>query len=163
MAIGQKQHAETRSDQRGEKRDSGFSWVDGREPRYPIDRGPPARSLPRDSNKQRDMKTTILSVACALVVAGAFADEKVVTTTTSSTGTIERYEPGTTFVVKESTGPMTYRYGKTVTYVTKKGRVLTDDDVKTRVRVGAPVTVHYANEGETRVINRVEVDDDDDD
>jgi hypothetical protein len=105
------------------------------------------------------MKTTILSVACALVVSGAFAEDKVVTTTTTTTGTIERYEPGTTFIVKETTGPVTYRYGKKVTYVTKKGTVLTDADVKTRIKVGVPVTVHYATEGEARVVNRIEIDD----
>jgi hypothetical protein len=105
------------------------------------------------------MKTTLLSVACALVVAGALADEKVVTTTTT-TGTIERYEPGKTFIVKETSGPVTYRYGKTVTYVTKKGKTLSDADVKLRIKVGSPVTVHYASEGETRIINKVEVDDD---
>jgi hypothetical protein len=107
------------------------------------------------------MKTAILSAACALVVAGAFAEEKIVTTTTTtSTGTIERYEPGTTFIVKETTGPVTYRYGKTVTYVTKKGKVLTEADVKTRVKVGVPVIVHYGAEGETRVISKIEVEDD---
>jgi hypothetical protein len=107
------------------------------------------------------MKSTILSVACALVVSGALADEKVVTTTTTtSNGTIEQYEPGTTFIVKETKGPVTYRYGKTVTYVTKKGKVLTEADVKTRIKVGIPVVVHYGAEGETRVITKIEVDDD---
>src|SRR5688572_2833255 len=105
------------------------------------------------------MKKTILSLACALVTVSAFGAD-VVTTTTTSTGTIEEYTPGTTFVVKESTGPIKYRYGKKVTYVTKKGKVLTDADVKTRIKVGSPVTVHYATEGENRVINKIEVDDD---
>lgn len=105
------------------------------------------------------MKTTLLSIACALVVSTAFADEKV-TTVTTSTGTIHEYAPGTTFVVKETTGPVTYRYGKTVTYVTKSGKVLTDADVKTRIKVGVPVTVHYGAEGEARVINKIEVEDD---
>lgn len=104
------------------------------------------------------MKTAILSVACALVVSGAFADE-VVTTTTGS-GTITTYEPGSTFVVKESSGPVTYSYGKSVTYVTRSGKVLTDADVKTRIKVGVPVKVHYDKDGDHRVIKKVEVDDD---
>jgi len=107
------------------------------------------------------MNKTALSLACALVVgATAFAAEVV--TTTTSTGTIHEYSPGTTFVVKESTGPVKYRYGKKVTYVTKGGKTLTDEQVRTRIRVGTPVSVHYATEGEDRVINRIEVDDDDD-
>jgi hypothetical protein len=106
------------------------------------------------------MNKTALSLACALVVSTAFAAD-VVTTTTTSTGTIHEYSPGTTFVVKESTGPVKYRYAKKVTYVTKKGKTLTDDEVRTRIKVGVPVSVHYATEGENRVISKVEVEDDD--
>jgi hypothetical protein len=108
------------------------------------------------------MKKTILSFACALVATTAFAADVVTektTTTTTSTGTLEEYAPGTTFVVKESAGPVKYRYGTKVTYVTKSGKVLSDSDVKTRVRVGSPVIVHYGSEGDARVINRVEIDD----
>ena len=107
------------------------------------------------------MKTKMLSLACALLAPIAFAQVTTTTTkTTTSTGTIHEYAPGTTFVVKETSGPVKYRYGKTVTYVTKKGKTLTDDDVKLRFKVGLPVTVHYTTEGEDRVIERVEVDDD---
>jgi hypothetical protein len=52
-----------------------------------------------------------------------------------------------------------YRYGKKVTYVTKKGKTLTDDEVRTRIKVGSPVSVHYGTEGTDRVIERVEIDD----
>ena len=76
------------------------------------------------------------------------------------TGTITEYTPGSALIVKETSGPVTYRYGDTVTYVTKKGRVLTADEVKTRMRVGIPVSVSYATEGSERVVNRIEVDDD---
>ena len=108
------------------------------------------------------MKNIALSLACALVATAAFAADEVVTstTTTTSTGTISEYSPGTTFVVKESSGPVKYRYGKKVTYVTKSGKTLSDADVKTRIKVGTPVSVHYATEGDARVISRVEVDDD---
>ena len=109
------------------------------------------------------MKKTILSLALAFVATSAFAADSVTssttTTTTSSTGTLEEYTPGSAFVVKETSGPVKYRYGKKVTYVTKSGKTLTDADVKTRVKVGSPVTVHYGSEGEARVINKVEIDD----
>ncbi len=121
------------------------------------------------------MKTSLLSVACAfLTVAAVNAQsvEKTTTTTTASdgssttqstttsSGTITEYTPGSTFIVKETSGPVTYRYGGNVTYVTRKGKVLTDDDVKLRVKVGKPVHVHYTRDGEARVISKVEVDDD---
>ena len=84
--------------------------------------------------------------------------ETTVKTTTSS-GTVTEYVPGTKFIVKETSGPVTYHYGKKVTYVTKSGKALSESDVKTRIKVGAPVSVHYVTEGDRRVINRVEIDD----
>jgi hypothetical protein len=109
------------------------------------------------------MKTVILSVAIAAVASMAFAADTVTTsstTTTTGTGTVTEYSPGQTFIVKETSGPVTYRYGKSVTYVTKKGKTLSEDQVRTRIKVGAPVSVHYATEGDARVISRVEVEDD---
>ncbi len=79
--------------------------------------------------------------------------------TTTSTGTITEYVPGTTFIVKETTGPVIYRYGKTVAYVTKSGQVITEEAMKTRIRVGIPVSVQYVLDGDNRVINRVVIDD----
>jgi hypothetical protein len=107
------------------------------------------------------MNKALLSIACAMVASAAFAADEVVTstTTTTSTGTLHEYTPGSTFVVKESSGPVKYRYGKKVTYVTKSGKTLSDDEVKTRIKVGSPVSVHYATEGDARVVNRVEIDD----
>ena len=105
------------------------------------------------------MKKQLLSAICAALATTAFAAETVSTTVTTSTGTIEEYSPGSTFIVKESSGPVKYSYGKKVTYVTKSGKTLTDADVKTRIKVGAPVTVHYSGTPEARVINKVEIDD----
>jgi hypothetical protein len=96
---------------------------------------------------------SILGVTAAAVLA---ADVKV----TTSTGTIHEYAPGSTFVLKETSGPVTYRYGKEVTYITKSGKRLSDDEVRTRVKVGIPASVHYTTEGDDRVISRVELDDD---
>lgn len=103
----------------------------------------------------------ILSAAFALAATTAFAADVVTstTTTTTSTGTVSEYTPGSTFIVKETSGPVTYKYGKKVTYVTKSGKTLTDDEVKTKIKVGVPVSVHYATEGDARVVNKVEIDD----
>ncbi|RBP47758.1 hypothetical protein DES53_101557 [Roseimicrobium gellanilyticum] len=108
------------------------------------------------------MKSLFLTLTVVLFGAAAsLADDKTVTTTTSTvgTGTITEYSPGSTFVVKESSGPVTYKYGEKVTYVTKGGKTLTDADVKTRIKVGAPVRVHYAADGDAKVISKVEIDD----
>jgi len=90
---------------------------------------------------------------------GSDGSSSTTTTTTTSTGVINEYTPGSTFIVKETSGPVSYRYGKSVTYVTKSGATLTEDQVKTRIKVGVPVSVHYATEGDARVVNRIEIDD----
>ena len=111
------------------------------------------------------MKAILLTLVCAVfTAASAFADDRTVSTTyTTSSGTINAYTPGTSFIMTEPSGPVTYSYGDNVTYVTRSGVVLTPEQVQTRVRVGIPATVHYAPMGERRVIQRVVVDDDDDD
>lgn len=77
------------------------------------------------------------------------------TTTTENTGTITEYTPGRAIVLRETTGPVRYRFGKTVTYVTRSGKVLDEKTVRTSVRVGVPVRVHYVGTGQNRVVDRV--------
>lgn len=126
------------------------------------------------------MKSSLLKIACATAILGSAAIAQVsstetnsttttgaggtvsssTTTTTEGMGTITSFEPGTSIVLKETSGPRTYKYGKTVTYVTKSGKTISADDVKTRIRVGIPVHVTYATEGSDYVVNRVVVDED---
>ena len=82
------------------------------------------------------------------------------TTTTEGTGTITEYTPGSAIVLKESSGPIRYRFGKTVTYVTRSGKVLDENTVRTRVRVGVPVRVHYMGTGPNMVVDRVILEED---
>ena len=125
------------------------------------------------------MKNTLLTLACATAIFGSAAIAQVSTsetnstttssaggtttqsstTTTESNGTITSFEPGTSIVLKETAGPRTYKYGKTVTYVTKSGKTISADDVKTRIKVGIPVHVGYAMEGDSYIVNRVVIDD----
>lgn len=109
------------------------------------------------------LKTTLLGIACAIVTPVVFAQTETTTTTTTTTttgtGTITEYSPGSAFIVKESSGPVSYRYGERMTYVTRSGKALTDDEVRTRVKVGTPVNVHFSTEGDERILNRVEIDD----
>jgi len=118
------------------------------------------------------MKTSLLALVLSsgLAIAQTTTTEKSTTTTgaggtststsvTTSTGTIHEYTPGSTFIVKETSGPVNYRYGTSVTYVTKSGKTLTEEQVKTRIKVGVPVSVYYASEGDARVVNKIEIDD----
>jgi hypothetical protein len=107
------------------------------------------------------MKRILLSLIAVAATAAFAADEVTTTTTTTTvgTGTITEYAPGTTLIVKESTGPVSYRYGETVTYVTKSGVTLTPAQVRARIKVGLPVSVHYSTLGDARVVERVEIDD----
>ena len=82
------------------------------------------------------------------------------TTTTEGSGTITEFSPGSTIVLKESTGPRHYRFGKTVTYVTRSGKVLNADTVRTRIKVGVPVRVHYTGTGDNMMVDRVILDED---
>jgi hypothetical protein len=109
------------------------------------------------------MKKTILSIALALAAPFAWAQTSSTTTTTTTTdggGTITEYTPGSVITLKETSGPRHYRFGKTVTYVTKSGKTLDEETVKTRIKVGIPVHVHYSTEGDNMMVDRVILDED---
>src|SRR5881275_2782043 len=104
------------------------------------------------------MKKIVLSIALAFVAPFAWAQVSETTTTTTTTdasGTITEYTPGSAIVLKESSGPVRYRFGKSVTYVTRSGKPLDETTVKTRVKVGVPVRVHYVGTGTNIMVDRV--------
>jgi hypothetical protein len=120
----------------------------------------------QNCNTGGEVKKTILSIALALVAPIAWGQTSSTTTTTTTTtgnGTITEYTPGSVIVLKETSGPRRYQFGKTVTYVTKSGKTLDEAAVKTRIKLGIPVSVHYTGEGENLLVNKVVVDDEDDD
>ena len=109
------------------------------------------------------MKKVLLSIALAAAAPFAWAQVSETTTTTTTTegnGTITEFSPGSAIVLKESSGPRRYRFGKTVTYVTRGGKVLDEDTVRTKIKVGAPVRVHYTGTGDDLMVDRVIVDED---
>ena len=123
------------------------------------------------------MKKMLLSIALACVASFAWGQttrqpvmqtqqlpqQQTTTTTTTTTeanGTITEYTPGSAIVLRESSGPMRYRFGKTVTYVTRSGRVLDEDTVRTRVKVGVPVRVHYVGTAPDMMVDRVILEED---
>src|SRR5207237_7700145 len=106
------------------------------------------------------MKKLILSMALAVAAPFAWAQvsETTTTTTTEGSGTITEFSPGSSIVLKESAGPRHYRFGKKVVYVTRSGKELDEATVRTRIRVGVPVRVHYVGEGDNMLVDRVVVD-----
>jgi hypothetical protein len=110
------------------------------------------------------MKKMLLSIALAFVASFAWGQVTQQTTTTTTTtegnGTITEYTPGSAIVLRESTGPVRYRFGKTVTYVTRSGRVLDEATVKTRIKVGVPVRVHFVGTAPDMMVDRVILDED---
>ena len=104
-----------------------------------------------------------LTIALAVVAPFAWGQVSETTTTTTTTegnGTITEYSPGSGIVLKESSGPRTYRFGKTVTYVTRSGKTLDEETVRTKVKVGVPVRVHYVGTGDNVMVDRVILDQD---
>ena len=109
------------------------------------------------------MKKMLLSIALACVAPfawGQVSETTTTTTTTDASGTITEYTPGSTIVLRESSGPRSYHFGKTVTYVTRSGKVLDEDTVRTRVKVGVPVRVHYVGTGTNMMVDRVILEED---
>ena len=85
--------------------------------------------------KGKNMKKIVLSMALACVAPfawGQVSETTTTTTTTDANGTITEFSPGSTIVLKETSGPRHYRFGKSVTCVTRSGKVL-DEDVVDRV------------------------------
>ena len=126
------------------------------------------------------MKKALLSIALAMVASFAWGQTirqplmktqdlpqrppprttTTTTTTTEANGTITEYTPGSAIVLRETTGPMRYRFGRTVTYVTRSGWVLDEQTVRTKIKVGVPVQVHFTGTGANRMVDRVILEED---
>jgi ABC-type Fe3+-hydroxamate transport system substrate-binding protein len=113
------------------------------------------------------MKKTIITLACALIAPIAFAQTSSTTTeqttttapatttettTTYSAGTVTTYEPGKTIVVKSEQGPVSFALGTAARIVDGAGKIVTAP-----LRSGQKVRVYYTGTGDTRVVERVQV------
>src|SRR2546429_8669891 len=117
----------------------------------------------KEIKKESTMKQLLLSMALAVAAPFAWAQVSETTTTTTTTegnGTITEYTPGSTIVLRETSGPRTYHFGKTVTYVTRSGRTLGENTPRKRVKVGIPVRVHYVGTGDNMKVDCVIIDED---
>ncbi len=121
------------------------------------------------------VKNTINVLACALIAPLAFAQTSTTTTeqktttqpatttettraSTAASGTVTTYEPGKVIVVGSESGHDTFSYvlDETVRYVNKAGRTINEHLIKP----GTRVHVYYDDTGETPVVDRVVVDED---
>jgi hypothetical protein len=114
------------------------------------------------------VKKTIIGLVCALVTPLAFAQTSTTTTeettttkpatttetttTTYTAGTVTTYEPGKTVVVRSDQGPVSFALGTAARIVDTAGKVVTAP-----LRAGQKVRVYYTGPGETRVVERVVV------
>lgn len=117
------------------------------------------------------MKKSIIALGCALIAPLAFAQttttteqttttqpttatETTSTSTTYSAGTVTTYEPGKTIVVKSEGGPVRFALGTAARIVDGAGKIVTAP-----LRSGQKVRVYYSGTGESRVVERVQVED----
>jgi hypothetical protein len=115
------------------------------------------------------VKKAIIGFICALVTPLAFAQTSTTTTeetttttkpatttetttTTYTAGTVTTYEPGKTVVVRSDQGPVSFALGTAARIVDTAGKVVTAP-----LRAGQKVRVYYTGPGETRVVERVVV------
>ena len=115
------------------------------------------------------MKRTIVSFVCAMIAPVAFAQTSTTTTETSQTnpatgtsttttettktytgGTVTTYTPGKTIVVRSTEGPVSFALGTAANIVDAAGKVVTAP-----LRAGQKVRVYYTGTGDTRVVERV--------
>ena len=119
--------------------------------------------------KGGNMKSKIITLACALIAPMAFAQTSTTTTeqttttapttttqttTTYSAGTVTTYEPEKAIVVKSEEGPVTFALKAPIRIVNAAGKVVTS-----AIRPGQKVKVYYTGTGETRVVEHVVVED----
>jgi|GEM_PF-5161582 len=106
------------------------------------------------------MKTKPLSICVAALVAslvlatGAFAEDAIVrTTTTSSAGAIEQFVPNSEIVLRSETSTAPVRYS-----VTRETQFVDDAGIPVaieRITSGVPVNVEYVRSGDRMVVSRV--------
>jgi len=111
------------------------------------------------------VKKVIVALVCALVSPLAFAQTSTTTTeqtttqpttttetttTTYTAGTVTTYTPGKTVVVKSDQGPVSFALGTAARIVDATGKVVTAP-----LRAGQKVRVYYTGPTESRVVERV--------
>jgi hypothetical protein len=74
------------------------------------------------------------------------------TATTTSAGTVSQFSPDAIVVqLTTSASPVSYSYSKTTSYVDENGNPVSSETVK----LGAPVTVYYTQDGDRMTVTKV--------
>jgi hypothetical protein len=74
------------------------------------------------------------------------------TTTTETSGTITEFSPGASIVLSTGSGsPTSYKFSKSVTYVTEDGKVIE----ASKIKKNSKVRVHYIKEGNDMMVDKV--------
>jgi len=95
-------------------------------------------------------------VASVVFATGAFAEDTVVrTTTTSSAGAIEQFVPNSEIVLRSETtsAPVRYSVTRETQFVDDAGAPVAVE----RITSGAPVNVEYVRQGDRMIVSRVVV------
>jgi hypothetical protein len=87
------------------------------------------------------MKTRLLCLASVSVASLAFGQIASTTTATRSNAASKGLVPDSGAEDRPKD------YCKGVTYVTKNGKVIAKDEVRTRIKVGDAIHIHYSEEG----------------
>jgi cytoskeletal protein RodZ len=120
----------------------------------------------------------LITIICALAVAGFAANAQTSSTTTTTSaaqspassattsttttsasdtegsGTVTEFTPGSTIVLNSGAGePTHYKLGKNVTYINAKGKQIKAE----RIRKDRKVRVHYTKEGNDMVVDKVTI------
>jgi superfamily I DNA and RNA helicase len=118
---------------------------------------------------EKNMKKSMITLACAMIAPIAFAQTSTTTqetttstggvtttetSTTYSAGTVTTYEPNKTIVVKGEEGPVSFALGTAARIVDGAGKIVTAP-----LRSGQKVRVYYTGPTEKRVVERVQVED----
>lgn len=96
-----------------------------------------------------------LLCAVAVSISPMALGQAVVSSTTTTAGTVSEFTPGSQIIVRteQAPEPITYSVGTTVTYVDEAGAPVSPELVK----AGLPVTVYYVKEGNRMIANKVVV------
>lgn len=105
--------------------------------------------------KTSSIKNILLAAICAAFVVGtAFAQDSVVSTSTVTTdGVVQQFEPASSQIVVSSStsaAPVRYTYNKTTTFVDAAGNVVSQESIKQNT----PARIYYTKVGDSYVVTK---------
>ncbi|MEP6604255.1 MAG: hypothetical protein ABJB69_09930 [Spartobacteria bacterium] len=100
------------------------------------------------------ISATALALTLARAEPPAAQTTTTTTTTTENVGTITEFTPGANIVLSTGAGePVHYKFGKNVTFVNGRGKVIN----ASKFKKDRKVRVHYVKEGNDMVVDKVTI------